>query len=214
MNQFAHVLRYCAVAVMVFWLAAGSAQAVIHQISVGSNFFSPLKTQASPGDTVRWVRQSGFHTTTSIAGSPLQWDSGTLQAGVPFDLVIPAGIPGPYPYQCDFHPLSMKDTIFVTSLSVQFDQTDGLPRAFALEQNFPNPFNPTTSVRFSIERNAEVEFTIFNAIGQVVERHDFGQLRPGSYSVEWNAGTKPSGIYFYRLQADQLTQTRKMVLIK
>ncbi len=214
MSQYVRAIRYFFIAMSLSLAPATTAMAVIHQISVGSNFFSPLKTHAAPGDTVRWVRQSGFHTTSSTAASPVQWDSGTLQAGVPFDLVIPEGIPGPFPYQCDFHPLAMKDTIFVTTLSVQLDQTDALPRVFTLEQNFPNPFNPATSVRFSLEQSAAVEFTIFNAMGQIVESHYLGELRPGSYSIDWNAADQPSGVYFYRLRADQLISTRKMLLLR
>lgn len=97
-------------------LSAGSATATIHDITVGNNFFSPLGTTVQPGDTVRWTWVGGIpHSSTSENDSPKDWDSGvTSQAGFVFALQFTASDgPGPFPYLCTIHPVSMKDTIFV-----------------------------------------------------------------------------------------------------
>ncbi len=96
-------------------LTAIPAQAVIHNIDVGNFFFSPTKTQVCPGDTVRWTWVGGVHSTTSDPSSPKTWDSGTSGTnGHTFELEFLAGDgPGPFPYHCSVHALTMKDTIFV-----------------------------------------------------------------------------------------------------
>jgi hypothetical protein len=98
-------------------------------------------------------------------------------------------------------------------------QTDALPTAFALAQNYPNPFNPSTSIEFSLAQRSEVTISIYNVLGQKV-RTLLNEPRPaGSYTVERNATdesgeTVASGVYLYRLQTEELDQTKKMLLLK
>ncbi len=211
--------RILAAAALGALALAPMASATIHTVSVGNNFFNPVNTTVSHGDTVRFMRSAGTHTSTSDAGSPKGWDSGILAAGVPFDVEIkPADGNGPFPFHCDFHP-AMKGTIFVQSLGVQVESTDPLPRALALEQNFPNPFNPSTTIRFSLERSAVVRFAVVNLLGQTVESQELGELPAGSYEVNWTAtaiGGKslPSGVYFYTITAGEWSATRRMLLLK
>jgi hypothetical protein len=90
-----------------------------------------------------------------------------------------------------------------------------VPWEFALAQNFPNPFNPETTIKFSLPESREVSLIIYNSLGQEVARLvDGRELTAGKYSMNWNAGDLPSGIYFYRLTAGQFSQMRKMVLMK
>jgi plastocyanin len=91
------------------------ATAAKHIVNVSNFAFTPAKTQVYPGDTVRWVWGSGFHTTTSDVTSTKSWGSPTLSgSGQFFEVAFPlADGPGPFPYHCNFHPLSMEDTIFV-----------------------------------------------------------------------------------------------------
>lgn len=96
-----------------------------------------------------------------------------------------------------------------------------LPRAFALAQNSPNPFNPATTITYSIPEGTQglVTLKIFDLRGRVIRTLVNAELPSGSYKVLWD-GTKDSGwvaasgVYFYRLQAGEFTQTRKMVLLK
>jgi len=91
--------------------------------------------------------------------------------------------------------------------------------AFALEQNVPNPFNPSTSIAFAIPENADVSLAVYDVAGRLVRTLVEGRRRAAYYEVEWDATDNrgvpvASGVYFYRLVAGKQTTTRKMVLIK
>jgi hypothetical protein len=88
-----------------------------------------------------------------------------------------------------------------------------MPTQFALSQNYPNPFNPTTSIEFSLAQSTDYTLRIFNVSGQEVAVFS-GHGEPGTSRVEWNASNMASGIYLYRLETSEFTQTRKMVLLK
>lgn len=204
---------------LIFYFAP--ANATIRSVSVSNNQFSPSTISINHGDTVRWIRQPGStsHTSTSDPLSPKEWDSGTLQISVPFDVQFTASDGnGPFTYHCGFHA-TMKGTITVQTMSVELEQSGSLPSTFALDQNYPNPFNPATAIRFTIDRTAEVNFSVYNILGEQVESNDFGLLSPGTYTISWDSnsarrGPLPSGVYFYRLRSGEQLQTRKMVLLK
>jgi plastocyanin len=213
----------CSAAIMALIICAGPAHATIHTVTVTNNQFNPSSLQINDNDTVRWIRQAGTvsHTTTSDAASTKDWDSGTLQIGVPFDVSFSTTSdgPGPFPYHCQFHSLSMKGTITVISLGVALEQSDLLPTTFEVGQNYPNPFNPTTTIQLSLERTAAVNFSVYNILGELVDQRDFGVLAPGGYTLTWDAnstdhGMLPSGVYFYRISTGGSVETRKMVLLK
>jgi len=85
---------------------------------------------------------------------------------------------------------------------------------YNLDQNFPNPFNPKTVIEYSIPNAEKVSLVVYNLIGEEVA-HLVDERKPtGNYTVEWNASDYASGIYFYRLQAGDFVETRKMVLLK
>ena len=94
-----------------------------------------------------------------------------------------------------------------------------VPVDFSLEQNFPNPFNPATTIRFTVMPNAKVqmskvELTVYDALGRSVAKLVNDRLAAGTYSYEWDAANYPSGIYFYELKTEGFTKTKKMVMIK
>jgi hypothetical protein len=91
--------------------------------------------------------------------------------------------------------------------------------AVTLEQNHPNPFNPETSIRFELPRAADITLAVYNTRGDLVARIAHGHFTAGSHDVGWNGtdshGTRvASGVYFYRLQAENADLTRKMVLLR
>ena len=88
-----------------------------------------------------------------------------------------------------------------------------IPSAFALEQNYPNPFNPSTTIRYELPKSGSVSLRIFNTLGQVVASLVAGKMEAGYHQATWNANV-PSGIYFYRLQAGDFVQTKKMILLR
>jgi photosystem II stability/assembly factor-like uncharacterized protein len=85
---------------------------------------------------------------------------------------------------------------------------------FRLEQNYPNPFNPSTKINYAIAKNSFVSLAVYDIRGLKVKSLVNAQQSPGSYSIEFNASALPSGIYFYKLETNEFTQTRKMILIK
>jgi aminopeptidase N len=102
---------------------------------------------------------------------------------------------------------------------------------FELEQNYPNPFNPTTHFQFSVpeahQPSAEIgtlsqgmpsgqfaSLKVFDILGKEVATLLNATMNPGRYTVQWDAGNLPSGVYFYRLQSGQFVETKKLVLLK
>ena len=89
-----------------------------------------------------------------------------------------------------------------------------IPDKFALSQNYPNPFNPTTKINFDLAKSSNVKLTVFNSLGQVVTNLFNGYKTAGSYQADFNGVSLTSGVYFYRLETDFFTETKKMQLIK
>lgn len=89
-----------------------------------------------------------------------------------------------------------------------------IPVSFELAQNYPNPFNPSTTIRFSIPKASNVTLTVYDAIGREVTKLVDEQMSAGTYNVDWNASNNASGIYFYRITADNNVQVKKMILVK
>jgi len=90
----------------------------------------------------------------------------------------------------------------------------GIPQSFTIYQNFPNPFNSTSVIRYSIPKSSQVKLKIFNVLGQEVETLVNEEKSAGTYEVNWNATNLPSGVYFYRLQSGSFDETKKMILLK
>ena len=85
---------------------------------------------------------------------------------------------------------------------------------FSLESAYPNPFNPTTTIRFNVPEASRVSLVVFNMLGQEVERLADGVLDAGTHEVSFDAGNIPSGTYMYRLETPAGTFTQKMLLLK
>jgi hypothetical protein len=89
-----------------------------------------------------------------------------------------------------------------------------LPSEFVLEQNFPNPFNPSTEIRYQLPASSYVTVTVFDILGKEIASLVNEKQEAGFYSVQFNAGRLCSGMYFYRIRADDFVQINKMILIK
>jgi len=88
------------------------------------------------------------------------------------------------------------------------------PNNFVLEQNFPNPFNPSTTIRFSLERNDRVTIVVFDMLGRRVTTLADRAFEAGTHSIPWNAESVSNGIYYYTMRNSVSSATRKAVLIK
>jgi len=93
----------------------------------------------------------------------------------------------------------------------------GLPLHFELGQNFPNPFNPKTTIIFTVPEKSEntlIQLQIFNHLGEKIKLLVDEEKEPGQYKVSFEGDNLPSGIYYYRMIAGEFTQTKKMILLR
>jgi len=101
--------------------------------------------------------------------------------------------------------------LFPTSVDVD---KDGLPRSFFVEQNYPNPFNPTTVISYGLPNSSLVVVKVYNLIGQEVATLFNGKQEAGIHTVEFDASTLNSGVYFCRVQANNSVDIKRMILVK
>jgi hypothetical protein len=107
--------------------------------------------------------------------------------------------------------------------------SSSIPNVYSLSQNYPNPFNPSTKIKFAISfsplgglnisapgrgNGGNVKLIIYDVLGKEIAVLVNQQLKPGEYEVEWNASGYPSGIYFYKLFAENYTETKKLILVR
>ncbi|UCE19143.1 MAG: T9SS type A sorting domain-containing protein, partial [Gemmatimonadota bacterium] len=91
---------------------------------------------------------------------------------------------------------------------------DLVPAEYGLAQNYPNPFNPVTSIAYSLPEAAKVKVVVYNTLGQVVAELVNANQEAGHHVVTWDAADMASGVYFYRIEANDFKATRRMVLMK
>lgn len=97
---------------------------------------------------------------------------------------------------------------------VSADVPVGVIGGYELKQNYPNPFNPSTRIEFTLPVQSKIRMVLINILGQVVKEIANGDYAAGKQKVEFNASDLASGVYFYKLQAGNFTQVKKMVLLK
>ena len=97
---------------------------------------------------------------------------------------------------------------------IQNDKKDAVPLSFQLEQNFPNPFNPSTVIRYHLAETGPIDLSVYNLLGQKVRQIINTRQETGTYEVSFNAEGLASGVYVYKLKTRQEVFTRKMVLMR
>ena len=104
---------------------------------------------------------------------------------------------------------------FTTAGGVAVEQLDaGLPSSFTLYPNYPNPFNPTTTLRFDLPEAAHATLSVYDLLGRRVSTLVNGTLAAGRYQYAWEAGDLPDGLYLYRLETPRFRATGTMILLK
>ncbi len=89
-----------------------------------------------------------------------------------------------------------------------------IPNRYVLEQNYPNPFNPSTKIKFSLTKAGFTSLKIYDISGRLVKILAEQEMKPGEYSVSWDAAAEPSGVYFYTIETAGFKESRKMILVK
>ncbi len=102
----------------------------------------------------------------------------------------------------------------LNTLGVKLVGDGQVPVEFALSQNYPNPFNPVTTIHYNLPIDTRVSLHVFNILGQAVAILVNEEQKAGYKSIEWNAGGAASGVYFYRLQTGNFSETKKLLLLR
>ena len=103
---------------------------------------------------------------------------------------------------------------FKTEAASGVNEVDNIPSRFLLYQNFPNPFNPTTQITYSIPHSSYISLKVYNLLGKEIANLFEGYRNAGSYKITFNAAGLASGVYLYRLKAGNFMETKKLVLLK
>jgi hypothetical protein len=103
---------------------------------------------------------------------------------------------------------------FGTITSIEIDRDPSVPAEYSLAQNYPNPFNPTTVIEYSLPLQKPVTLKIYNVLGQEVRTLINEVQAAGKYKVRFEGASIASGVYFYRLDAGEFSQVKKMLLLK
>jgi len=99
-------------------------------------------------------------------------------------------------------------------LATPSDKPNALPASFALSQNYPNPFNPSTVISYQLPVTSQISLKVYDVLGREVATLVSERKAAGNYSVTFDASKFSSGVYFYKLQAGNFVQTKKMLLVK
>ncbi|UCE65090.1 MAG: T9SS type A sorting domain-containing protein [Candidatus Zixiibacteriota bacterium] len=185
------------------------ARAILYEVEIEDFSFVPGRLIINVGDMIEWRnRDNVAHSATSDDGI---WDSGLLSRDETFTYTFT--LEGVYPYHCTPHPF-MVDTIVVGTPTGIDDQPSSIPDQFELSQNYPNPFNARTAIEYSLPQDSHVRIVIYNLLGQNIKTLVDQSKPAGGHLALWDASNVPTGVYFYRIEAGEFTQTRKMLLAK
>ncbi len=102
----------------------------------------------------------------------------------------------------------------VDNVLVGVENNNSIPEEYKLEQNYPNPFNPTTTINFSLPKSAFVTIKVYDILGKEIKTILSENKDSGNHSVLFDAGDLPSGIYYYKIIANNFIDTKKMILLK
>jgi len=109
---------------------------------------------------------------------------------------------------------SQLTTLGVSCETAISNEPNFVSTSFELAQNFPNPFNPITKIQFNLPKSSDVKLTVFDAVGKEVTVLLSGNMEAGVHSAIWDGMNFSSGVYYYRIQAGDFMETRKMILMK
>jgi hypothetical protein len=154
-----------------------------------------------------------FPITGSIAGTKVEYCFAAQDIALPNPLLatLPAGGSGINPPGTTPPPTRFSYTVVTTGISRNNNE---IPKEFKLYNNYPNPFNPSTVIKFDLASQSHAKLVLYDVLGREVLGLIDENLKAGSYSIELKADNLPSGVYFYKLVTDSYVDTKKMLLIK
>ncbi|GIK59451.1 MAG: T9SS type A sorting domain-containing protein [Ignavibacteriota bacterium] len=196
---------------LFFLLSAGFLYSqTTHNVAVQNFSFTPQYLTISVGDIVKWTNTSGSH---NVRAEDNSFFSGPA-APAPWEFTHTFTTVDSFPYYCEPHQsMGMTGAIVVRNpVGVNDDET--IVNQFKLEQNFPNPFNPSTIINYSVPVTAFVTLKVYDILGNEIAVLVNETKQAADYQINFNASELKSGIYFYQLRAGSLVETQKMTLIR
>jgi len=209
------------------WSNSGDTTQTITVSSTTSQYIANYKMQYKLNTT---VSPSGVGPLVTVTGGNLYYDSSAsasvnispLQVNVSgtnyiFQKWLGAGT-GSYTgtnpsFQATMSNYINEIAIYVVNTSVNQIGTE-IPDKFELSQNYPNPFNPVTTIRFALPKAGNVVLKVYDILGKEVEVLHNGNLSAGYYKISLDAKNYASGMYFYKIETDNFTDIKRMMLIK
>ncbi|HEX7574492.1 MAG TPA: T9SS type A sorting domain-containing protein [Bacteroidota bacterium] len=156
------------------------------------------------------------NTTTRATYTQFNATIGYFGSGVPDSCAMYFGITGSSANNDTIHVGSTfnLDDLSLSGTAAGVAEQTAQPLAYALSQNFPNPFNPSTLIRYQLAGAGPVRLTVYDILGREVATLADGMQQPGTHEARFDGGGLSSGVYFYRLQTAGFVQERKMILQK
>ena len=163
----------------------------------------------TPGTGTLAITYPSTNRLTSFPGSvPVKVAAtGGVTAGV-YTLTVTAAGPNGTPVH------KRTATLYVSGSISGVENNSNVINRYELFQNYPNPFNPTTRIDFNLIKDSKVKFTVYDVVGKQVAVMDLGDRLAGKNFITFNGGNLSSGVYFYKIQAGEFTDTKKMFLLK
>ncbi|MCX6165042.1 MAG: M28 family peptidase [Ignavibacteriae bacterium] len=146
--------------------------------------------------------------------------TGSYKPQSAFSFMLNQQLQGPWVLKIYDNKIGDQGTLLSWCLNLKYASTisvkenNGIINCFKLYQNYPNPFNPSTNIKFQIPKNCFVSLKVYDLLGKEVETLVNGNYSQGTYEVVWDAKNFPSGLYFYRLQAGEYSETKKTMVLK
>jgi predicted lipoprotein with Yx(FWY)xxD motif len=207
----------------VQWTATG----VIICTSANDQIKSQLVSDGTNGAYITWedhrnTGNSDIYAQRIASNAAINWAAtGFLICSAPFDQFSPMifvdGNLGAIVVWQDYHSGNNWDIYemrFNTTGLIAVENTGITANEYSLSQNYPNPFNPVTVIDYQLPKSSNVKISIYDALGKQVSTLVNEVQNAGNHSITWNAVNFPSGVYFYRLDAESFYSIKKMVLIK
>ena len=117
-------------------------------------------------------------------------------------------------YNCDGVCITDTDKDGICDENELFINDKLIPVDYNINTIYPNPFNPITTISFTIPEFGLTTITAYDITGRKLETLTNTSFNPGNYSIDWNASSYPSGVYLIRMDSGEFTQTQKVVLVK
>ena len=185
--------------------------AVTFDVTIVGMTFEPSSLAIPAGSVVRWTNNSTISHTATSTDAPAAWQDANISPSATFEITF--NNVGNFPYDCAYHP-QMTGTIIVDPEELGIENSALLIETFQLNSNYPNPFNPTTTIEYSLLENSFVELIIYNTQGRQIYTLIDDFITAGHFSIKWDASSYPSGIYIAKMTSGEYVSTKKLMLIK